>query len=46
MEHRVYAVPESLDRQIATLKLKAMGVEIDVLTEEQEEYLASWEAGT
>jgi adenosylhomocysteinase len=46
MENRVYAVPEELDRQIATLKLKAMGVEIDVLTKEQQNYLASWEAGT
>ncbi len=46
LEHRVYPVPAELDRQIATLKLKAMGVEIDVLTEEQEAYLSSWEAGT
>ena len=46
MEHRVYAVPEELDRRIATLKLKAMGVEIDVLTKEQQGYLASWETGT
>ncbi len=46
LEHKVYAVPEPLDRQIATLKLGAMGVEIDTLTTEQEKYLASWEAGT
>ncbi len=46
LEHKVYPVPAELDRQIATLKLKAMGVEIDVLSQEQEDYLASWEAGT
>jgi len=46
LEYRVYPVPAELDRQIANLKLKAMGVEIDVLTEEQEAYLSSWEAGT
>jgi adenosylhomocysteinase len=39
-------VPEHLDHQIALLKLKAMGVEIDVLTDEQQEYLTSWETGT
>ncbi|MGD2176636.1 MAG: adenosylhomocysteinase [Anaerolineae bacterium] len=42
----VYTVPQAIDEQIAQLKLRAMGVEIDVLTPEQEEYLASWEAGT
>jgi adenosylhomocysteinase len=46
LEHKVYAVPGDLDRQIALLKLKAMGVEMDVLTDEQQEYLDSWEAGT
>ncbi|MBN1937026.1 MAG: adenosylhomocysteinase, partial [Anaerolineae bacterium] len=46
LEHKVYPVPAELDRQIATLKLKAMGVEIDVLSKEQENYLASWESGT
>jgi adenosylhomocysteinase len=39
-------VPQDIDEQIAKLKLEAMGVEIDVLTPEQKEYLASWEAGT
>jgi len=39
-------VPKELDEQIAALKLKAMGVEIDVLTPEQEKYLASWTEGT
>ncbi len=42
----VYAVPEDIDQGIARLKLQAMGIAIDVLTEEQKEYLASWESGT
>ncbi|NLD44225.1 MAG: adenosylhomocysteinase, partial [Chloroflexi bacterium] len=42
----VYAVPEDIDQGIARLKLQAMGIAIDVLTEEQREYLASWESGT
>ncbi len=46
LEQRVYAVPDQIDEEIARLKLEAMGVEIDVLTEEQKDYLASWEAGT
>ena len=46
LEHTVYAVPEEIDQQIARIKLEAMGVKIDVLTPEQEKYLASWEEGT
>ena len=46
LERTVYTVPEDIDREIARLKLQAMGVEIDVLTPEQEKYLSSWEAGT
>ncbi|MCS7247757.1 MAG: adenosylhomocysteinase [Anaerolineales bacterium] len=46
LEKRVYAVPEAIDRQIAQLKLDAMGVRIDTLTEEQRRYLSSWEEGT
>ena len=42
----VYDVPEEIDREIAALKLKAMGVEIDVLTAEQEAYLNEWTMGT
>ena len=42
----VYGVPEAIDHEIARLKLEAMGVQIDVLTEEQEKYLHSWEQGT
>jgi adenosylhomocysteinase len=46
LERTVYPVPEEIDREIARLKLRAMGVEIDVLTPEQVKYLASWEEGT
>ena len=46
LEPRVYRVPEEIDREIAALKLKAMGITIDELTPEQQHYLTSWEAGT
>jgi adenosylhomocysteinase len=46
LEHKVYAVPEELDKKIARLKLESMGIKIDRLTPEQEEYLASWSEGT
>ena len=46
LEHRVYAVPKSIDDSIAQLKLRAMGVQIDRLTPEQKHYLSSWEMGT
>jgi adenosylhomocysteinase len=46
LEKRVYAVPEELDKQVAKMKLEAMGVKIDRLTQEQEHYLASWNEGT
>ena len=46
MENKVYRVPEDIDREIARFKLESMGVDIDVLTEEQELYLNSWEEGT
>jgi adenosylhomocysteinase len=46
LERRVYPVPSEIDREIARLKLATMGVEIDVLTEEQAKYLASWDEGT
>jgi adenosylhomocysteinase len=45
-ENKVYPVPEEIDREIARLKLAAMGVEIDALTPEQEKYLASYDLGT
>jgi adenosylhomocysteinase len=46
LEPRVYDVPVDIDREVARLKLEAMGVTIDVLTAEQSAYLASWESGT
>jgi adenosylhomocysteinase len=42
----VYAVPEDLDKRVARMKLESMGIKIDRLTPEQEEYLASWSEGT
>jgi adenosylhomocysteinase len=46
LEPAVYDVPEVIDQEVARLKLEAMGVRIDVLTEQQEKYLSSWESGT
>jgi adenosylhomocysteinase len=46
LEKKVYTVPEDIDKNIASLKLKSMGIEIDKLTLEQEEYLAAWSLGT
>ncbi|MBI3963154.1 MAG: adenosylhomocysteinase [Deinococcus sp.] len=46
LDHKVYVLPEALDREIARLKLEAMGLHIDQLTPEQQEYLRSWQAGT
>jgi len=46
LKPRVYPVPEDIDKEIARLKLKSMGVSIDTLTAEQVKYLASWEMGT
>jgi adenosylhomocysteinase len=46
LENQVYVVPEEIDREIARLKLLSTGVTIDVLTPEQEAYLASWSEGT
>ena len=46
LENTVYSVPEEVDNQIAEIKLRAMGINIDVLTDEQERYLNSWEEGT
>jgi adenosylhomocysteinase len=46
LEPGVHAVPAQVDREIARLKLSALGVRIDALTEEQRRYLASWEKGT
>lgn len=46
MKNEVYAVPDDIDKKIADLKLKSMGIKIDVLTQEQKKYLSSWEIGT
>jgi len=46
LEKKVYSVPADIDAEIARLKLAAMGVQIDTLTEEQVKYLGSWEEGT
>ena len=46
LEAKVYSVPEDIDNEIARLKLEAMGVGIDVLTDQQVKYLNSWEEGT
>ncbi len=46
LEKKVYTVPVDLDKRVAKLKLESLGVKIDRLTSEQEEYLASWNEGT
>jgi adenosylhomocysteinase len=46
LENKVYSVPDAIDREIARLKLDAMGVNIDTLTPQQTAYLNSWQEGT
>jgi len=46
LEKKVYHVPEDIDKEIARIKLKSMGIAIDKLTKEQEVYLSAWESGT
>ena len=46
LEKKVYPVPEHIDRHIAQIKLSCLGITIDTLTPEQEQYLASWQEGT
>jgi adenosylhomocysteinase len=46
LEKKVYPVPESLDKEIAKLKLDSMGIKIDRLTAEQRQYLVEWKEGT
>jgi adenosylhomocysteinase len=46
LEKKVYGVPREIDLEIARLKLASMGVQIDVLSEAQRQYLASWTHGT
>ena len=46
LEIKVHPVPEEIDKEVARLKLDAMGINIDRLTPEQKKYLTSWEEGT
>jgi adenosylhomocysteinase len=46
LENKVYILPKELDQEVANVKLKAMGISIDKLTEEQKAYLSSWTEGT
>jgi len=46
LKKEVYKVPEAIDKNIAALKLKSLGIKIDALTAEQKKYLSSWEMGT
>ena len=46
LENKVHSVPAEVDQQIASIKLQAMGINIDYLTERQNEYLNTWEEGT
>ena len=46
MKPDVYDVPREIDDNVAALKLAAMGIAVDELTEEQAAYLAGWESGT
>jgi len=46
LKPQVYTMPKEIDREIARLKLQAMGIQIDSLTPEQARYLQSWEEGT
>lgn len=46
LENKVYIIPEAVDQEIARIKLESMGINIDTLTEQQVEYLNSWEEGT
>ena len=46
MENGVYVVPRDIDDEVGRLKLAALGVSIDTLSEEQEKYINSWEEGT
>lgn len=46
LKNKVYPVPAEIDAEIARLKLEAMDIDLDVLTEEQVKYLNSWQEGT
>lgn len=46
LQKAVYPVPTEIDEEVARLKLELIGVKIDTLTKEQEQYLTSWKEGT
>jgi adenosylhomocysteinase len=46
LKRDVYEVPEHIDKEVARLKLKTMGIDIDILTPEQEKYMRTWSEGT
>jgi adenosylhomocysteinase len=46
LSNQVYVVPEEIDREVARLKLVALGVDIDTMTPEQVAYVTSWQSGT
>jgi adenosylhomocysteinase len=46
LEKKVYSVPAEIDAEIARIKLEAMGIKIDKLSDEQLKYLSSWQEGT
>jgi len=46
LKREVYGVPQAIDREVARLKLRSMGVDIDTLTPEQDRYMRSWSEGT
>jgi adenosylhomocysteinase len=46
LENKVYSVPADIDAEIARIKLSAMGIQIDTLTDDQMKYLNSWQEGT
>ena len=45
LENKVYKIPDEIDRMIASIKLKAMGINIDTLSAKQQKYLSQWEYG-
>ncbi|MGC8604785.1 MAG: adenosylhomocysteinase, partial [Desulfomonilaceae bacterium] len=46
LSKKVHKLPDNVDNEIAKLKLASMGIKIDVLTSQQEQYLNSWQMGT
>lgn len=46
LDTKVHAVPRNIDNEVGSLKLRSMGITIDTLTQQQQEYLAGWQSGT